>query len=341
MKYKIPLLIILIFSISACQKKPSKQLERAFYYWKSNFKLSELEKNTLAENQVKKLYIKFFDISWNVARRSFQVDAPIHFSEKLPDSCQIIPVVFITNQTIKNLPKIEIDSLANTILSGISRLSPQPYSEIQIDCDWTLSTKQKYFSLLKILQKSNLHLSATIRLHQVKFYKKTGIPPVERGMLMCYNMSDWRNPVTLNSIYSPKLLTQYTEQIKEYPLPLDVVMPIFHWTVVFRNERFLYFINNLSAETVKANYNFSQQADKQRFIVKNDGNFQRISIRKGDIFRCEDAPYEDILKGSRNILEKISNQKLTFALYHLDPQNISYYNHEQIQKLLHINETFR
>lgn len=341
MKYKTLLLIILTFTLSACQKKPQKQLETAFYYWKSNFKLSDLEKNTFAENQVRKLYIKFFDISWNVGKRDFQMDAPIRFSEKLPDSCPIIPVVFITNQTMKNLPKIALDSLAKVILSEISRLSPQPYHEIQIDCDWTLSTKQKYFSLLKILQKSKLHLSATIRLHQVKFYDKTGIPPVERGMLMCYNMSDWRNPITLNSIYSPKLLSQYTERIGQYPLPLDVVMPIFHWTVVFRNDRFLYFINNLSAETLKGNVNFLQQTEKQIFIVSKDGNFQHISIRKGDIFRCEDAAYEDILKGSRNILEKISNQKLTFALYHLDSQSISYYNHEQIQKLLHINETLR
>ena len=341
MKHKIHFLIILTFTLLSCEKKHPKQLETAFYYWKSNFKLSELEKNTLAENQVRKLYIKFFDISWNVGKRDFQVDAPIRFREKLPDSCQIIPVVFITNQTMKNIRKIALDSLAKAILLGISKSSSQHYHEIQIDCDWTLSTKQKYFSLLKILQKSKLHLSATIRLHQVKFYEKTGIPPVERGMLMCYNMSDWRNPVTLNSIYSPKLLSQYTEQIAEYPLPLDVVMPIFHWTVVFRNDRFLYFINNLSAATLKGNINFTHQAEKQRFIVNNDGIFQHISIRKGDIFRCEDANYEDILWGSRNILEKISNQKLTFALYHLDSQSISYYNHEQIQKLLHINEALR
>lgn len=341
MKYKIFLLISLTFGPFACQKNPTKQLETAFYYWKSNFKLSQSEKNTLTENQVRKLYIKFFDISWNVGKRDFQVDAPIRFSEKLPDSCHIIPVVFITNQTMKNIPKIALDSLAKSILLGISKLSPQPYHEIQIDCDWTLSTKQKYFSLLKILQKSKLHLSATIRLHQVKFYEKTGIPPVERGMLMCYNMSDWRNPSTLNSIYSPKLLSQYTERIAEYPLPLDVVMPIFHWTVVFRNDRFLYFINNLSRKTLKGNSSFTQQNEKQKFIVNNDGIFQHLSIRKGDVFRCEDVIYEDILKGSRNTLEKISNQKLTFALYHLDSQSISYYNHEQIQKLFHINETHR
>jgi hypothetical protein len=340
-KSRIFLLIFFLSTLSTCQKKPKKQLRPAFYYWKSNLKLSYLEKNTLTENQVKKLYIKFFDISWNAAKRNFQIDAPIRFSEKLPDSTQLIPTVFITNQTLKNLPKTAIDSLANVILANIKKLAIQPYQEIQMDCDWTLSTKQKYFSLLKTLRKPSFHLSATIRLHQVKFFEKTGIPPVERGMLMCYNMSDWRNPVTLNSIYSPKLLTQYTERLADYPLPLDVVMPIFHWTVVFRNGRFLYFINNLSAETLKRNTNFTQQSENQIFVVKNDGIFQKVSVRKGDIFRCEDAAYEDILKGSRNILEKISNQKLTFALYHLDSQSISYYSHDQIQKLLHIDETLR
>jgi hypothetical protein len=340
-KIKTSLFIFLIFTLSTCQKKTTKQLETAFYYWKSNVKLSDIERNTLTENKVKKIYIKFFDISWNTAKRNFQIDAPIRFSEKLPDSTQLIPTVFITNQTLKNLPKNAIDSLANVILTNIKKLSPHKYQEIQMDCDWTLSTKQKYFSLLNVLRKSPFHLSATIRLHQVKFFEKTGIPPVERGMLMCYNMSDWRNPVTLNSIYSPKLLTQYTERLAEYSLPLDVVMPIFHWTVVFRNNRFLYFINNLSSETLKANNNFEQQADNQKFIVKNDGIFQNVSVRKGDVFRCEDAAYEDILKGSRNVLEKISNQKLTFALYHLDSQSITYYSHDQIQKLLHIDETLR
>lgn len=341
MQSQLSIILLFISMLTGCQKSQPKEIDTAFYFWKSNFQLLENEKFTLKENGVNKLYIKFFDISWNEGRHTFQKDAPIRFSEKLPDSCQMIPVVFITNQTLKNIPKNELDSLANFILKGISKLSPKVYQEIQIDCDWTLSTKQKYFSLLKTLKKSGLHLSATIRLHQVKFYEKTGIPPVERGMLMCYNMSDWRSPITLNSIYSPKLLSQYTERLAQYPLPLDVVMPIFHWTVVFRNNRFLYFVNNLSAKTLSENENFVQIADKQQFTVKNDAQFQGISIRKGDIFRCEDAPFDDILKGSRNILEKISNQKLTFALYHLDSQSISYYSNEQIKELLHVDKTFR
>ena len=31
-------------------------------------------------------------------------------------------------------------------------------------------------------------MSATIRLHQVKYRADTGVPPVDRGMLMAYNL---------------------------------------------------------------------------------------------------------------------------------------------------------
>ena len=63
-------------------------------------------------------------------------------------------------------------------------------NEVQFDCDWTPSTRDAFFLFLKKIKKhlpKQTHLSATIRLHQYKFPDKTGVPPVERGMLMFYN----------------------------------------------------------------------------------------------------------------------------------------------------------
>jgi hypothetical protein len=334
------IIFLCILTIS-CQKSKQKLTEPAFYFWKSSFKLSEFERNTLKDNQIKKLYVKFFDISWNPQKCKPQLVAPIQFAENLPDFCQIIPVVFITNQTFVNLPEAEIDSLASAIFEKISKMSKQKNAEIQIDCDWTLLTKRKYFRFLKIIRKNNILLSATIRLHQVKFFEKTGVPPVDRGMLMCYNMSDWRNPETQNSIYSTSVLKQYIQRLENYPKPLDVVMPIFHWTVIFRNNHFLFFVNNLGSEELKNNANFTQLSNNQLFEAKNDGIFNNFSIRKGDIFRCENSDFEEVLAGSALILEKISNEKLTFALYHLDEKSLTTYSNDQIQKLLYIHETLR
>jgi hypothetical protein len=341
MNSKKMILVLIFISQSACEKHKLHIIQPAFYFWKSTFKLTEVEKKTLSDNNIKRLYIKFFDITWNVQMSKPQIVAPIFFEQKNSLSSKIIPVVFIMNQTFVNLPESKIDTFARSVLDNIVRMSKCKIKELQIDCDWTLSTKHKYFRFLKALKNDSFLLSATIRLHQVKFFEKTGIPPVDRGMLMCYNMSDWQNPKTQNSIFSTKVLSQYIQRLEQYPKPLDMVMPIFHWTVVFRNNHFLFFVNNLGSEELENNSNFIQLADSQLFKVKNDTLFENFSIRKGDIFRCEESNFEEIFNSSEIILDKISNEKLTFALYHLEEKCLSKYSNDQIKTLLHVNETFR
>ena len=92
---------------------------------------------------------------------------------------------------------------------------------------------------------------------------------------------------------------------------------------------------------MKNNYNFTQLAKNQLFKAKNDATFNNFSVRKGDIFRCEDSDFEEVMEGSELILSKISNEKLTFALYHLDEKSIATYSNDQIKKLFHLNETLR
>ncbi len=107
-----------------------------------------------------------------------------------------------------------------------------------IDCDWTPSTRKSFFLFLqKIRQKlpPEIPLSATIRLHQYKFPQQTGVPPVDRGMLMFYNTGDVDEESERNSIFHPKDALKYVEGApKHYPLPLDLALPLFSWGVVFR-----------------------------------------------------------------------------------------------------------
>ena len=65
-----------------------------------------------------------------------------------------------------------------------------------MDCDWTASSREGYFRALRELSDS-LHrrgesLHATLRLHQYRSPRATGIPPADRLTLMAYNMG----PVT-------------------------------------------------------------------------------------------------------------------------------------------------
>lgn len=140
----------------------------------------------------------------------------------------IIPTVFITNECIQKLDTAQVISLAGKIVSlvkniQINFLNNQKINEVQIDCDWSSSTKEKYFSLLTYIKKIGFpNLSATIRLHQVKFSATTGIPPVAKSLLMCYNMGNLKDPATKNSIIETAELKKYTSNLGAYPLPLDV-----------------------------------------------------------------------------------------------------------------------
>jgi len=325
-------LFLIVLLIQACGSNTApKDLARGFYYWKSSFKLTDTDKKLLDTCRITQLYIKAFDVDWDIKNKAPVLKAPVRFDEPPLQSIELIPTIFITNQTLKQILDADVKRLADFIQVQLKKVwQENNYQEIQIDCDWTISTRQKYFRLLELLKQQNASktLSATIRLHQIKFAHKTGIPPVDKGMLMFYNMSDWKKPNIKNSIYDLNAASQYTATLSKYPLPLDVVLPIFRWAVFYRNNRFLTVVNKLDAATL--NRQTFLRKDGNRYYVEKDTDAFGISLRKGDLIRAEEVAYEELLKGSKALSKQISTQKLTFAFYYLDTEITSHYSHEQL-----------
>lgn len=310
-----------------------KEVTRAFYYWKSTFQLNDYEKQALQRYGIQRLYIKFFDVDWDAATRQAVPKAAIRFVETPP--VEVIPTVFITNRTLEKLSWGGVDELAGKIVEKIRNLTPAPLlrqgegeSEVQIDCDWSLATRVKYFQLLTQLKKKlpvAMRLSATIRLHQIKFYRTTGLPPVERGMLMYYNMDDWKNPATENSILDLTVAGRYADYVSDYPLPLDLVLPVFRWAVVYRNGRFLRFVNHLTHQQLSTHPLFQKSSLPNAYSVRQNGSFLGIPVRRGDLFRVEESTVKNLKISTQTLAQEIQNTKVTFALYHLDSLNLTYY----------------
>lgn len=323
-----------VFCLS-CQKETApKDVSRGIYYWKSTFKLTDAERQTLDSCKIKKLYFKAFDVDWDFTKAQAIPKATIKFEEEIPTNLTIIPTVFITNQVLKQSTDQQLDTTISFINKHIrTALKNKNFDEIQFDCDWTISTRERYFYLLRAFKKifPEKRLSATIRLHQIKFAHKTGIPPVERGMLMFYNMSNWKKTQIRNSIYDLDAASQYLATLDKYPLPLDVVMPIFRWAIIYRNNTFLTVINNLDNQAL-SQLNFLKK-DDNKFTVRADTSAFGISLRRGDMVRGEEVSTEEIITGTKTLREKISTQKLTFALYHLDQPNITFYGNEKLAEI--------
>jgi hypothetical protein len=317
------------------QPKKLHEITPAFYYWKSEFVLKPSEQKILQTHHIKKLYVKFFDI--DIVHRQPVPTAVLRLVTRPDTSIQIIPTVFITNRSILSIGnKKQIDTLAKNIKFKIESISKNlKYKELQIDCDWTPRSRASYFALLVNLKKqlpASVKLSATIRLHQIKFPTITGVPPVDRGMLMCYNMADWQKISTNNSIFDPKILAQYIQTLQTYTLPLDIVFPSFRWTIFYRNGRFLKFINNLDANQLQK-CSFLKSKPNHRFECQQDTFAMGISLRKGDLLRTEVVLAEDLITEKEHILSKISNQKLTFTLFHLDSTSLAPYSDAALKKI--------
>jgi hypothetical protein len=230
----------------------------------------------------------------------------------------------------------EIDSLASNIVflttqmfqRNVNEHSYLPLHEIQIDCDWTLTSKDKYFRLLKKIKSiSNKNVSCTLRLYPYKYSKKMGIPPVDRATLMCYNLINPLDYPQKNSILDIELLKDYLNKKNSYSIPLDVALPIFQWTIWYHNNHFEGLINT----TINPNSENLRAIKPMWYEVINDFEVNNYLIRKGDQLKIEkvDAKtLEDALKllNQKQIIQNNS----TITLFHLDTQLLKNYSNETL-----------
>ena len=333
-KLVLPALVYFIFSCN--DKKTARTVEPSFYYWKSVFKLTNFEKQRLDSLNVKTIYIKFFDVDWDNATQQPLPVAKISFADTRYKSYNIIPTIFITNQCIQKIDTAQINSLAEKIMQLTKQVifnnNFKEVPEVQFDCDWTATTKEKYFLLLNSFKKlkPNALISATIRLHQIKFISKTGVPPVNKGLLMCYNMGNLKNPATKNSIIETEELKKYIDNLAAYPLPLDVALPLFNWKVLFRNNTYTGLIENLP-DSVLTGPLISKNGN--RYLFLKDSLLSGYSFKKGDELRNEQSDYNEIISSAAAINQKLKNTTLRVSLYHLDSLILSKYSLHELETI--------
>ncbi|MNU12265.1 hypothetical protein D3C71_02870 [compost metagenome] len=304
---------LLVISCSEKQKHPY-----SFYYWKTNLKLNETEKKSLSESTNQFLYTRFFDV--DKVGEKFQPVAVITKDNSFETDKQIVPTVFITNQTFLHIKKEEIHFLAESIHQLIQKKA-QDYqlkinNEIQIDCDWTVGTKDDYFEFLKQLKKiSQKEITCTLRLHQVKDKNLTGIPPVEKVYLMCYSTSSPLENSDKNSILDLNIMKSYLSKLEDYPVKkIEVALPIYSWGIVTNHLGKHKLINALSAKDLD-NPDFKKISDTEIEILK-DGFYFGNFLNKGFKIKVEEISPEQLNSAIEFLDKKISSYNIIY--YQLD-----------------------
>jgi len=323
--FKVLTIFFILFLLS-CQ--PSKNApEISFYYWKTVFKLSENERICLNNNNVKNLYIRYFDIDLDEYKKPFPREI-IRF-EELPENIIIIPVVYIKNSVMLK-DSIDLSDLAkkiNDLINQINRTKNINSHQLQIDCDWTLNSKDnfmKFMGLIKTISKKKI--SVTIRLHQIKYAEKTGIPIADYGVLMYYNMGKIAGD-SLNSVYDRETALKYLSSLDSYPLDLDLALPIFFRGVQIRDNKVVNLISKIDTESFKNDTNFIIQ-DKTLVKVKNPNFKLGYYFKKNDLIKIENINFEQLIEMSEDVNSNLHKTPKRIIFFDLDSLNLKKYSDE-------------
>lgn len=269
------LLVSLTICLGACQHKTRSM---SFYYWRTTYAPDSMELQTLKENKVDTLYVHYFDVDWPDTDAAPSPISPIRFAAN-PSGYSIVPVIFFQNRVFEKLGSTASLALAEKVLALVRRINLPAgirAKEMQFDCDWTEQSQDNYFRFIREYHAlSGLPLSSTIRLHQVKYSERAGIPPVDHGILMFYNMGNI-DAGNGNSVYDRAIAHRYTPSLRTYPLMLDVALPIFSCGLQVRDGR-VDDVNRHSNQKIRDLIFFD--LDSQNLIQYDKGLFKEVLDR--------------------------------------------------------------
>ena len=334
-----PIILILVISSLAGCGKNRETVHRAFYEWRSGVSFSEEDINALKSLSVDRLYLRLFDVQWHEEQDMPYPESVLQTTTPLPSDIEIIPTIYVTNDVMKRVNQDhELEELARRTANKITEMMRESgnvrFDEVQIDCDWTARSRTSYFKFLRTFAQHvpDCRLSATIRLHQIKYRVETGVPPVDRGMLMAYNVGNVTAQDETNSIFTQEEVEKYIGNLDEYPLSLDVALPLFSWGVRFHFNKFASLIDNLDAQQMRANAAF-KEIKEHHFMATRSTELNGESISAGDVIRLEIPNQDEVLSIAREIAGKIGSPEITLALYRFDPAIIERYNHSYFEAL--------
>lgn len=322
-----------------CNQVQENEIRPAFYHWKSGFELNANTKALIENHAANRLYVRYFDVDWPEEAAFPQPLAKVNWKERAPENLEIVPVVFITNRTVKKLDDLGADSLAGKMAKLLVNLHEKSgrktFSEIQLDCDWTNSSRARYFRLLKTLRShfpENTQFSATIRLHQFRRPAHTGIPPVDRGMVMLYNTGDLDDPEEDNSILTLQDVQDYLEQAPRYPIATDIALPAFTWSVIIRRGKTVKLLNDISMDSLLSHPDHIKTAENKVEVLRNH-YFCGHYVYEGDVIRAEAIPGDVLLQIAHYAASKILPHPRYVALYHISSIHIQSYPQSTLEAI--------
>lgn len=293
--------------LSACsEQRPIEGTARSVYFWRTDFSLSQAERNFLTAHRIGKIYCRFFDVVTD-ERGRLEPNATITFSQPVPKGIKVVPTVYVTTDCLDHGPERYAERLVRRVMQMCETNDVPHDRELQVDCDYTQRSLPAYYAFLrevsKALKAKGWRLSVTIRLHQLSMEA----PPADYGVLMMYNTGDFRQLTSHNPILDKRDVKPYLRYLSRYPIPLCAAYPVYHWRLLFHGGQF------------------------QEVIRGTDPPLRFVSDSIVD-WCCTPEEIMDVKRMISNERPDINQQVI---LYPLNESEIKQYEYETIEKFYH------
>ena len=234
-------LLFFIFTallLSSCNDDGGDSRRRAVYYWSTVLDVDSAKQQFISRHDISRIYIRYFDVVPGDDGAP-QPNATLRFKTGVPEGVEPVPTVYVVNECMAG----DTAGLARRIFDRVMQMSEtndvKGVREVQIDCDWTRRTRDRYFSFLRtfgsLAGQKGVSVSATIRLHQLA----ESPPPVSRGVLMMYNTGDFTDLACEKPILDMHDAAPYLRHLDDYDLELAAAYPIYAWRILFRGGRYV------------------------------------------------------------------------------------------------------
>lgn len=302
-----------LLPVISCRSSAKVFVGRGVYCWKTVIDLGARDIKTFDRIGITKIYLRVADVIYSEKNKRPEPAATMIIGNPLPDGFKIVPVVFITPDVFRNIDDKATKRLATDISSMIrdfSAATGKKITEAQVDFDWTPSTRQRYFYFLGRLEELAVKLpgspliSCTIRLHQVRYRDKTGIPPVKHAALMAYNTGSGGTYSRENTIFDLNELRKYISNGKGYGIKMDLIMPVFSQTEIYSNNRLRAIVK--INDTLELDRNsFLGKIRASTYVVRKNMVFHGADLHAGEIIRTESAVPGEVKQAVMDMKNKL------------------------------------
>ena len=294
-------------TLSCSKPKPMPTTMRSVYYWSTTLNMDSVKTAFMRNYDISRMYIRYFDVVADQSGRAVP-NATLKFATDVPQGIDIVPTVFVMPECLRQ----DRSRLASLIVKRVGQMNETNdvynVKEIQIDCDWTQSTRQLYAEFMQAMMREchsrHLKLSSTIRLHQLAQTP----PPADRGVLMMYNTGDATDIRCHKPILDMHDAAPYLPRLNDYKLKLSTAYPIFTWRILFRGGRFVGFIHN-------------------------DGEYPKLP---SDSIALRQPSAADIIEAVNVIGSRRPDANNEIILFDLNNHNINRLKHKDYEKILNM-----